>query len=118
MPSPFEDDEPPWPFRRLPTIGDTPENIRPDVAHTYAIVGWGKDLAASSLLLLVRLKVFTARSVQAALDLAYESFCEYVHRMNNLSDPMQTLSHIPYDNYTLARNPNTPKDISFTKPAG
>ena len=82
MPSPFKDDEPPWPFRRLPTIGDTPENIRPDVAHTYAIVGWGKDLAASSLLLLVQLKVFTARSVQAALDLAYENFCEYVHRMN------------------------------------
>ena len=80
MPSPFKNDEPPWPFRRLTTIGDTPQNIRPDVAHTYAIVGWGKDMAASSLILLVRLKVFTGRSVQAALDVAYESFREYVHR--------------------------------------
>ena len=80
MPSPFKDEEPPWPFRRLSTIGDNPANIRADVAHTYAIVGWGKDLAASTLLLLVRLRVFNGRSVQAALDEAYSDFREYCHR--------------------------------------
>ncbi|OLP89987.1 ATP-dependent DNA helicase MER3 [Symbiodinium microadriaticum] len=51
-------DEPPAPFLRLPTIAYDRGAVKPDVAHTYAIVGWGKDLAASSLILLYRLRVF------------------------------------------------------------
>ena len=93
--SPFKDSEPAWPFRRLSTIGDDPANIRADVAHTYAIVGWGRIWQASSLLLLVRLRVFTGRSLQIALDDAYVSFREFVHRNGKTTSitnfSMQTL---------------------------
>ena len=79
LPSPFKEEEPPAPFLRLPTIAYDRQAIKPDVAHTYAIVGWGKDLAASSLILLYRLRVFTGRSLQVALDEAYSDFREYCH---------------------------------------
>ncbi|OLP78413.1 hypothetical protein AK812_SmicGene41407 [Symbiodinium microadriaticum] len=55
-------DEPPAPFLRLPTIAYDRGAVKPDVAHTYAIVGWGKDLAASSLILLYRLRVFPGQA--------------------------------------------------------
>ncbi|OLP78711.1 hypothetical protein AK812_SmicGene41085 [Symbiodinium microadriaticum] len=59
-------DEPPAPFLRLPTIAYDRGAVKPDVAHTYAIVGWGKDLAASSLILLYRLRVFPGHDVTNA----------------------------------------------------
>ena len=80
LPSPFKEDEPPAPLLRLPTIAYDRQTIKPDVAHTYAIVGWGKDLGASSLILLYRLRVFTGRSLQIALDEAYSDFREYCHQ--------------------------------------
>ncbi|CAE7340943.1 unnamed protein product [Symbiodinium microadriaticum] len=80
LPSPFKEDEPPAPFLRLPTIAYDRGAVKPDVAHTYAIVGWGKDLAASSLILLYRLRVFPGRSLQQCLDFAYNDFREYCHR--------------------------------------
>ena len=80
LPSPYKADEPPAPFLRLPTIAYDRGTVKPDVAHTYAIVGWGKDLAASSLVLLYRLRVFPGRSLQECLDFAYSDFREYCHR--------------------------------------
>ena len=67
----------PSPLRRLATIADDAGTIRVDPAHTYAIQGWGKDLCASSLILLVRFKVLAGRSLEVALEHGYELFREY-----------------------------------------
>ena len=64
------------PLRLLTSIGSNPMAIHPDPAHTYAINGWGKDLAASSLITLCYLGIF-AGSLDDALDQAYSQFRDY-----------------------------------------
>ena len=77
---PYKNSEGPSPFRRLATIQDDVTTIKPDPAHTYAIAGWGKDLAGSALVLLCRLKILSGRSLQASFDHGYELFQAYCHR--------------------------------------
>ena len=81
LPSPFKANEPSSAFRRLTTIADEPEHIRPDIAHTYSINGWGKDLCGSSLVLLWRLHIFKSRSLQVSFDEAFADFREYCNRV-------------------------------------
>ena len=45
------------PLRAMPSCF-TASWAKPDPAHTYAINGWGKDMMASTVLLLVRLGMF------------------------------------------------------------
>ena len=78
------EDEAPCPFkpsvsplRSLTSIGSNPLAIHPDPAHTYAINGWGKDLAGSALLTLFYLGCFNHGTLDPALDEAYTLFREY-----------------------------------------
>ena len=52
--------------------------IKVDIAHTYAIAGYGKDELASTLVFLaVRCSVFGAGNFEHQLDLAYADFKRY-----------------------------------------
>lgn len=62
------------PIRRL-IGGDSPERICIDIAHTYAIAGYGKDELASLLIFLaVRCNVWGNGAWEIQLERAYESF--------------------------------------------
>ena len=65
------------PLRSLSSIGSNPLCIHPDPAHTYAIHGWGKDLAAGALLCLIHLRLFWDRTLERSLNLAYEHFRDF-----------------------------------------
>ena len=81
-----KDELPPNPFKRggksplremLPN-GDTPCKIKIDIAHTYAICGYGKDDLASTLVFLaVRCNLWGDFGMQQQLDLAYDDFVTY-----------------------------------------
>ena len=75
-PSPYKPG-PASPLRSLSSMQSDPLAIHPDPAHTYAIHGWGKDLAAGALLMLVHIRVFWAGSVEKSLDLAYDHFRDF-----------------------------------------
>ena len=79
LPSPFKANEI-SPLRQLATVADNVEFILPDPAHTYAIVGWGKDVCGSGLLLLHRLGIIRGRSLQASLDHGFAMFRDYCYR--------------------------------------
>ena len=58
--------------------GDSPERICIDVAHTYAIAGYGKDELASTLILLsVRCNVWGNANFEVQLARAYDSFSNW-----------------------------------------
>ena len=65
------------PLRSLSSTGSNPLAIHPDPAHTYAINGWGKDLAAGALLALIHLRIIWAGSFDKSLDLAYDQFRDF-----------------------------------------
>lgn len=70
-PSPFKANEG-GPLRSV--IGlDSPYRARPDQMHVFAY-GYGKDFAASSVVLCSRMKVWPGSSMQARLDAGYASF--------------------------------------------
>ena len=49
-----------------------------DLAHTYAIAGFGKDELASTLVFLaVRCYIFGHGNIEVVLNLAYESFSQW-----------------------------------------
>jgi len=55
--------------------GGNPKTIKVDIAHTYAIAGFGKDDLASGLVLLcVRCNVFGPGNYEDQLDRAWEHF--------------------------------------------
>ena len=58
----------------------TPRSIRPDLAHTYAIAGWGKHFAASGVITLLRLGVFGHAKIQVCLQTAYNRFRDWCSR--------------------------------------
>ena len=60
------------PFRDVPG-GDAPHRIQPDIMHCFNL-GFGKDLAASGVLLLCRLHMIPGGSVQSRMDAAYQDF--------------------------------------------
>ena len=60
------------PLRSIPGA-DSPKRIQPDIMHCFNL-GFGKDLAASSLLLLCRLRKFPGRSMASKLNAAYDDF--------------------------------------------
>ncbi len=61
--------------------GDHPERICIDIAHTYAIAGYGKDELASLLVFLaVRCKVWGNANYEIQLERAYESFAAWCSR--------------------------------------
>lgn len=86
---PYKQSEPPAALRSIPTIADNPRASRVDVAHTYAIQGWGKDFCGSSLVLMVRMSILPGRSLQVALDYGYALFKEYC----NLHHKTTSLTH-------------------------
>ena len=81
-----KDHLPPNPFKRgekaalremLPS-GDNPCKIKIDIAHTYAICGYGKDDLASTLVFLaVRCNLWGDFGMEKQLDLAYGDFVTY-----------------------------------------
>ena len=61
--------------RSIPPNGDDPNMIKIDIAHTYAIAGYGKEELASTLVFLaVRCSVFGPGAFEKQLDLAYTDF--------------------------------------------
>ena len=65
------------PLRNLSSIGSRPEHIQPDPAHTYAIAGWGKDLCAGGLLMLIHLGALAVGPLQQSLDHSFKLFRDY-----------------------------------------
>ena len=61
------------PLRDLPSCNG-PAWLKPDPAHTYAIAGWGKDLVASTIVLLSHLGVWGDGGIQRKLDEAFSRF--------------------------------------------
>lgn len=67
-------------------LGDSPELIRTDIAHTYNICGFGKDDLASSLIFIsVHCAAFGAGTWEAQLDKAFDSFSNYLIRRGKTS---------------------------------
>ena len=56
-----------------------PEYVHPDSCHCFHI-GWGKDLAASSVVLLAQKRKWPGRSLDARMGKAFEDFMDYVNR--------------------------------------
>ena len=63
------------PLRSLPNC-QGPVWIKPDPMHTYAL-GWGKDMVASTVLLLTEMGVWGWGKFQKRLDRAFSSFRSY-----------------------------------------
>ncbi|CAE7495689.1 Khdc3 [Symbiodinium pilosum] len=86
------DHNPSWPFkagppaalRRLP-MGENPKFARIDPAHTWAIAGIGKDLAASTILLCARIGIFGYGSLDKCLKRAYDIFQAYLVKAGKYS---------------------------------
>ena len=55
---------------------DSPHRVRADLMHVYAY-GYGKDFAASSVMLACRMKLFRGRSMQARVDSAFDLFKQW-----------------------------------------
>ena len=84
--SPFKPSEP-SPFLELPNFNH--KSFRPDAAHTYAIAGWGKCLASSSVVLLCRLGLFGAGSIPGRLDeafLHYKTWCNRFGKTTSITE--------------------------------
>ena len=61
-------------LHRLPG-GDNPQSVKVDIAHTYAIAGFGKDdLASSIIFLAVRCGIWGNAGFETQLELAWQSF--------------------------------------------
>ena len=74
-------------MRTVPGLS-SPHRIRPDQMHVYAY-GYGKDFAASSVILCCRLKVWAGRSMGAKLDVGFQHFrlwCKSVKKSTSLHD--------------------------------
>ena len=85
--SPFKE-RPISPLRSLPSCSE-PACIQPDPAHTYAIAGWGKDFVASSLLVMVHLKLLGGGSCQKQLDEAFarlKHWCQLKKKSTSLTE--------------------------------
>ena len=72
--------EPPDPFKPLRSpLRDLPSAdragfVQPDAAHTYSIAGWGKDMCAGAIILLMYFKVFGLGSISSRLREGYSLF--------------------------------------------
>ncbi|CAE7666347.1 unnamed protein product [Symbiodinium necroappetens] len=73
--TPFQDVN--IPLMRIPGL-DRAEYIHPDSCHCFHI-GWGKDLAASSLVLLAKKCRWPGRSLDARLEAAFSDFIGYLN---------------------------------------
>ena len=73
-PSPFHPG-PRSPLRDIHLVGDRAEMIKVDLAHTYAIAGFGKDHLASTLIFVaVRCTYFGGTNFPTQLSKAYDAF--------------------------------------------
>ena len=84
-PDPFRRTGPVSPFRSLPSGNDV-FRIQPDLLHCFNL-GFGKDLAASSILLMSKLGIFGEGKIQAKLTEAYNDFqqwCLAKHKSSSL----------------------------------
>lgn len=65
-------------LRELLPNGDSPKMLHVDLAHTYAIAGFGKDELASTLVFLsVRCRIFGEGNVDVVLDAAFRSYDQW-----------------------------------------
>ena len=83
---------PSWPFkpgpasalRKLP-MGHRARFARVDPAHTWSIVGIGKDFCASTILLCTRIGLFGTGSMENCLKRAYNTFQSYLVKAGKYS---------------------------------
>ena len=69
------------PLCKLLPVQHDPAKIKVDLAHTYAICGFGKDQLASCIIFLsVHAKIWGAGTMENQLDAAYQSFLGYCIR--------------------------------------
>ena len=77
-------------LRTILPNGQGPDKIRIDLAHTYAICGWGKDDLASDLIFLaVHCSLFGNGTLEHKLGLAYESFVAYCMQRGKTTSIME-----------------------------
>ena len=66
------------PLRTIRLVGDNPNFIKTDLAHTYAIAGFGKDHLASSIVLIsVRCGFWGHARFEELLNRAFASFSQW-----------------------------------------
>ena len=66
-------------IRLVDTPGlQSPNNVYPDSCHCFHI-GWGKDLAASSIVLLAKKRCWPGRSLDKRMESAFGDFMEYAN---------------------------------------
>ena len=70
---------------RLLPDGDDPKKARVDPAHTWAIVGIGKDLCGSTIVLGARMGLFGRGAIRKRMDTAYDDFQDYLVRWGKYS---------------------------------
>ena len=71
-------------LRSLP-LGNDPSRARVDPAHTWAIVGIGKDLYGSAIILAARMQLFGTGRMETCLDTAYNAFQAFLERNQKYS---------------------------------
>ena len=71
-------------LRSLP-LGNDPTKARVDPAHTWAIVGIGKDLYGSTIVLGAKLGIFGQGSLELRLQQAYDDFQLFLVRTGKYS---------------------------------
>lgn len=77
-------------LRKILPCGDSVHKIKVDIAHTYAICGYGKDELASALVFLaIRCNVWGHGNMEKLLDLAYDSFQSYCKERKKTSSIME-----------------------------
>ncbi|CAE7359912.1 unnamed protein product, partial [Symbiodinium pilosum] len=65
------------PLMDIPGL-DRPEYIHPDTCHCFHI-GWGKDLAASSIILLAKKRHWPGRSLDIRLEAAFADYISFLN---------------------------------------
>ena len=81
------------PLLRIP--GLCTNTIMPDPLHTFHL-GWGKDLAASSIVYLCQIQVFGRGAMNARLERAFENFMGYCHSCGKTTS-IDGLSKLDFD---------------------
>ena len=86
-------------LRNILPSGDSPSKIKIDIAHTYAIGGFGKDDLASAIVFLsCHCNLFSGSTIEQKLDAAFMTFMSF---KNWCINKKKTTSITEFDYQTL-----------------
>lgn len=88
------------PLRNIPG-GNSPDFIKIDPAHTYAIDGIGKSFLGSTIIMLIRMGHFGNNAIDKCFDVAYKSFVQYL----TATGKSTSITSFDYGTFKLKRGP-------------